>query len=62
MTSKPIFASSLLVVEAINLRDAASFACNLNLHAVIFETDNQALVEACKGNITKGEIRGIVEC
>lgn len=59
--SKPIFASSPLIAEALSLREAVSLACNLNLQSVILESDNQQLIEACRGNLHKAEIRGIVE-
>lgn len=60
MSSRPIFAVSALIAEAISLRDVVSLGCNLNLHQVIFESDSQVLVEARK-NISRGEIQGLVD-
>lgn len=60
-TSKPVFASSPLIVEALSLREAASLAYNLDLQSVISESDNQRSIDVCKGKLKKGEIRGIVE-
>lgn len=51
--SKPIFASSPFVAEALRLREAASLACNLNLRSVILESNSQQLIEAYKGNLQK---------
>lgn len=51
--TRPFFALSPLIAEAISLRDAVSLACNLNLQTVILESDNKPLVEACRGNIQR---------
>lgn len=60
-TSRQLYVCSALVAEAISLRDAASLACNFGLDSVVFESDNQILVEACKKNKVRGEIKGLVE-
>lgn len=56
-----IYACSPLVAEALAMRDAISLAINLSLSNVIFESDNQTLVEACRKNIVRGEIRIIID-
>lgn len=58
---KKIYAPSLLVAEALGLCEAASLAWNLHLQFVLLESDNQSLVETCKGNQKKGEFSGFVE-
>lgn len=59
--AKEIFAFSPLMAEALGLREVVSLARSLNISRVIFESDCQTLVEACRGNISRGEIRGIVK-
>lgn len=48
-----------LMAEALGLREAASLG--KNLHKVILESDNQVLVDTCRGNRIYAEIGGIVE-
>lgn len=59
-TFKLIFPSSPLMAEALSLREVVSFAINTSRTRVINESDNLALVEACRKDLIKGEIRGIV--
>lgn len=60
-SSSRFFANSPLVAEAISLREAVSLAVNLNLQQVIFESDNQTLIEVCNRNTVRKEIEGIIE-
>ncbi|XP_057430912.1 uncharacterized protein LOC130723795 [Lotus japonicus] len=59
-TAKCINASSPLVAEALALREAALLAHNLHWTHVIFESDNQMLIEACKGKNRIGIIYNIL--
>lgn len=58
---KQIFASSTLVAEALGIREAVTLASNLTFHQVVFESDNQVVIEVCRGNCSRGEIRAIIE-
>lgn len=60
-TYNHFFASSPLIAEAMSLREAMSLARNLNIPHAIFEEDNLLLIEACRGNQQREEIRGIIE-
>lgn len=60
-SSKLIYANSPLVAEALGLCNATSLAKSLHLQQVILESDNQVLVEACRGHNHNGEIIGIVK-
>lgn len=58
--AKKIFASSPLAAKALGLREAVVLAMNLGLPSVIFESDSLDLIEICRGNKNKEEIRGII--
>lgn len=56
-----IFANSPLVAEAISLCNTASHANSLHLENVILKSDNQILVETCRGNQRNREVKGMVD-
>lgn len=55
------FASSPLLAEAIILRDAVVTADNMHWENIVFESDNQKLIQACRGEIQLGETKHITE-
>lgn len=57
---KSISASSPLVAEAMGLREAMMLASNLFISSVVFESDNLNLIESCRRNQEKEEIRSIL--
>lgn len=60
-TSKGIFAYTPLMAEALGLREAVSLARSLHIPKAIFESDNQIIIEACRGNTERGDIEPIVQ-
>lgn len=56
-----IFGSSPLIAEALGLRTAMEFISNLGISNIVFESDNQILIEACRSGKINKEIRGIIE-
>lgn len=54
-------AVSSLMMEALAMRDAVFLAASLQVAQVQFESDCLDLVKACRGDIVKGEIRGIIQ-
>lgn len=57
---KRIFAFSPLMAEAIGCREDLFLARSLSIPKAIFESDNQVLIETCRGNIQRGEITVII--
>lgn len=55
-----IFAPNALVAEALAMREALQLARSLNLHRVVFESDNTTMVEACKGSKKVREISNVI--
>lgn len=49
------------IKEAIGLREAFYLAHSLQIPEEIFESDNQVLVETCRGNIQRGETGTIIK-
>lgn len=56
-----IFAISPLMAEALFLREAMVLASSLSVPKVMFESDNQILIEICRGNKQMGEIQAITK-
>lgn len=59
-SSKKFFAISPLVAEAVGVLERLMIGKNLLLSSVIIELDNLVLIEACRGNIVREEIKGII--
>lgn len=57
--TKKTFAGSPLVAEALAVREAISFAVNMNIRRVIIESDNLELISVCRQEKEIGEIRAI---
>lgn len=55
-----IFGVSPLMAEALGLREVVFLASSLSIPKVIFESDNQILIEICRGNTKRGEIQSII--
>lgn len=49
------------MAESLALRDGILLASSLNLERVVLESDNLEVVQACRKEIQRGEIRAIVE-
>lgn len=59
-STSSLFASSLLVAEALAIRAAAILASSLHCPCVVFESDSLNLIDACNEKRTIGEINVIV--
>lgn len=55
-----IFAPNALVAEAMAMREALQLSRSFNLQNVVFESDNLALIEACRGRKEVREIQSIL--
>lgn len=49
------------MAEALGLRESALLASSMGDSRVLFETDCQNLIEACRGNAVRGEISMITK-
>lgn len=60
VVTKTISASSPLVAEAMGIREAMLLTSNLFISSAVFESDNLNVIEACRGNLQREEIRSIL--
>lgn len=58
--TKKTFAGSPLIAEALAVREAISFATNLNINWILIESDNMELISACRQEKEIGEIMAII--
>lgn len=61
MTATHIYATSPLMAEVLALRYGVQLGVNLQIQDAAFEVDNINLIETCRGNMSNGEIEGIVQ-
>lgn len=52
-------ATSSLIAEALGFRESLAFAHSLGMTNIIVENDNLELIQACREDINRGEIRSI---
>lgn len=58
---KNFFAASPLAAKAPSLREALVLGGNLTLASVIIDSNNQILVDLCRGNNNREELREIID-
>lgn len=59
--TKVMHASSPLMAEALSFREAMSFAESMGLEQITVENDCLELIQACRDEISRGEISNIVK-
>lgn len=59
--TKRNFAPTSLVAKTLALRDAISLAVNLNMEAIVLESDYLEAIQSCRGETRIGKISNIIQ-